>query len=528
MTSFFQKSNSILPYLFNHLNISYNAWYLDDLINAQSDSKSLSGIINILNNYQVETLSIKLNSSDLKQLDVPFVTQLCNDKNEIVFVVEINDNTIRYINEVGKTITESFDDFLKFWSGVALLIEKTDNSHEKDYKEHLNKQYLYSLRIPFVIISSIAVLIYFFSQNINQFKVPVFPIVILFVFLTLGSIISILLLILSIDKNNVLINKLCSTISGSHCNDILKSKASRLLGLVSWSEIGCVFFIGYLLNIVFLPDSLSFMFLLTICCLPYTFWSVFYQWKVAKRFCLLCISIQILLWAIFFVNLYLEVPIAINTRTFISSISCFILPSIILYFFIPFIVESRKVTPLTHKLHKLLTNKDIFQASLRMQPQFSFNESVEKITFGNPDASIVLTIITNPFCEPCGHMHVEIGRLLSMYRDDLAVRIIYAVDSTDNSDRNTAIKHLIAVFFQYDSLQVENIYMDWFLGGKADLELFAGKFSVNINDEVVNMFNSHKEWCLSENIAYTPMLIVNNHQIPPWYSIENLDCFIRL
>src|SRR6202000_2271777 len=79
---------------------------------------------------------------------------------------------------------------------------------------------------------------------------------------------------------------------------VLQSKASHIGG-ISWSAIGFTYFTGSLLFQLFAgminPVALSLLAWINLAALPYVLFSVFYQWRVARQWCVLCLSVQVLL-----------------------------------------------------------------------------------------------------------------------------------------------------------------------------------------------------------------------------------------
>ncbi len=107
-----------------------------------------------------------------------------------------------------------------------------------------------------------------------------------------------LLLIYEIDKSNAFVKSICTAGKQTNCAAVLQSKASKILGM-SWSEAGFFYFASTFLFLLF--PGISFMAkicLLSIAnCLaaPYILFSVYYQWKVVKQWCPLCLTVQAVL-----------------------------------------------------------------------------------------------------------------------------------------------------------------------------------------------------------------------------------------
>ena len=65
-----------------------------------------------------------------------------------------------------------------------------------------------------------------------------------------------------------------------------------------------VHFISSLTLVVFYPQWMPYLMLVNLLSLPYTGWSVWYQYKVAKQWCPLCLSVLLLLWMTAVVNVF--------------------------------------------------------------------------------------------------------------------------------------------------------------------------------------------------------------------------------
>lgn len=101
------------------------------------------------------------------------------------------------------------------------------------------------------------------------------------------------------DKNNPLLQKVCTGIAKGDCNAVLTGKQAKLFSWLSWSEVGFFYFTGCLLVLLFsantLNNSIALIAWLNILSLPYTIFSIYYQWRVAKQWCVLCLVVQALL-----------------------------------------------------------------------------------------------------------------------------------------------------------------------------------------------------------------------------------------
>jgi hypothetical protein len=73
--------------------------------------------------------------------------------------------------------------------------------------------------------------------------------------------------------------------------------------LISWSEIGLFYFVGGFISLLVAGEQAASILLIlawmNVAALPYTIFSIYYQWGVAKQWCILCLTTQVLLIAEF-------------------------------------------------------------------------------------------------------------------------------------------------------------------------------------------------------------------------------------
>ena len=81
---------------------------------------------------------------------------------------------------------------------------------------------------------------------------------------------------------------------------MLETKASSFFGIFSWSEVGFTYFSVSLLALLIFPQWICYLAACNILCLPFTFWSIWYQKFRARNWCTLCVSVQATLWLLFF------------------------------------------------------------------------------------------------------------------------------------------------------------------------------------------------------------------------------------
>jgi len=544
--SFLKKRRSFLATLLSTLHVPFTDFHLNELIKLHPNSGNLLGVSDILYQYNVANLSLKIDHQDLLKIEPPFLVQLYSTRNqEFAVVTRVDTDHVEYFSEKGAKTKLIIDNFMKSWTGVVLLTETSEKSGEADLVMNQRKQLFAWLRLPLIITALLSYVAWFAYRNFTVIPFSLINYSILTLFYMLGSAVSVLLLIQTIDKSNPFVNKICALAkTNSHCSDVLDGPAAKFFGIISWSEVGFVFFVGNLLTLLFVPQVKDLMFWINVMALPYTIWSVYYQGKIAKQWCVFCLSIQVLLWFCFIgllttgISFSLSDLISIPYHDLLQTMFCFSLPVLGLWFAIPYIKKAQLLTPAMQELNKIKANENIFEAVLKTQKQVEINDDVKSIVFGNPEVSFVITMVTNPYCGPCARMHHKLEALLMQYGDFIQLNIIYAVgnhqpEENDNiklitEKRNKAIRTLIAIYLKYGVEESLHIYKEWYAGAKDDIERFIKKYPVEINDvQTDKIISFHNEWCQIANIEATPTLYVNGCELPGWYNVDDLKYFIH-
>ena len=69
---------------------------------------------------------------------------------------------------------------------------------------------------------------------------------------------------------------------------------------------------------------------------------------------------------------------------------------------------------------------------------------------------------------------------------------------------------------------------DWYLADKKDYETFANKYPMNGELKKQDAkIEAMKVWCDETQIAFTPTIFVNGHQLPDVYNIADLQHFLQ-
>lgn len=259
--------------------------------------KSLYGLSHLLTIYGVKNEGLRFtDKQEIKKITPPFLAQTNAGVFVIVEDIDLTTNTVKYDSR-GENLRVDLDSFINAWNGVALLAFPDSNSREPEYGSHRLTEIISRLSKYALAAAALIVFAYFFVTRQVYAHVST---VLLTVFNCVGLYFSYLLLQKSLNIHTAASDRVCGVLEQGGCDSIMQMKVSKLFGVFSWSEVGFGYFSVSLATLLMFPHLLPQLALCNICCLPYTFWSIWYQRFRARHWCTLCVGVQSTLWLLFF------------------------------------------------------------------------------------------------------------------------------------------------------------------------------------------------------------------------------------
>jgi uncharacterized membrane protein/protein-disulfide isomerase len=522
--------------------LKFSGIYLDqEQINIELDKHpdfpSLLAISDVLNAFKIENNGFKIAFEDLNEMEFPFITHSIGKGGEFLVITKIKDGKVYYANEKPTIQKISLDKFKSLFSGVVLYVEpKSIETIKPDKLTH----YFSVLKYP--LLFAISILLIGFTLVFNtSFTINLtWQVVVLLIFKTVGLITSILLLIQSIDGNNPLVQVLCGGDQDQNCNAILTSKAAKVpikfgKNGLSWSEVGFVYFAGTWLLLLFggnNPLKWQALIFLNIISLPYTFYSIYFQAFIAKQWCRLCTTVQIVLWLEFFslilynhhnvgINTFLTVANFNNASAATALLTCLVSPILFWALLKPLLLQVQLIDPLKNQLHQFKYNTELFNKLLTSKAKIVQPAAEWSVVLGNPEANQVITMVTNPYCQPCAKAHQLLDELLQM-QPGVQARIVFTADNTDNDVKTPVSRHLMALNTLADKTIVEKALHSWYAQEQKNYNDWAKAYPTANNIDVFDRMEKQKEWYKMAEVTATPTILLNGYPLPDFYQLPDL------
>lgn len=287
------ETGTIFSDFLTQLGVRHTLEYSDRAF-ADMPFKSLFGFTKLLESYGIENEALRLGRpEEISLLPTPFIARTPAG---FVIVTSVGGGRISYLTQ-GVAETMPLDEFIGVWSGVALLAYPDENSCEPDYAVHARDRFIRDAKEWVLLCGAVALFLYAFISNglYRSWSTVGIALVDL-----LGLWLTYMLVQKSVKIKNAAADRVCGVLEAGGCDSVLEMKASKFFGIFGWSEVGFAYFSVSLLTLLLFPEWLCYLAACNLCCLPFTFWSIWYQKFRAKVWCTLCVSVQASLWLLFF------------------------------------------------------------------------------------------------------------------------------------------------------------------------------------------------------------------------------------
>ncbi|MCA6460402.1 MAG: thioredoxin domain-containing protein [Chitinophagaceae bacterium] len=540
MKSFFPPNDEfeVLAWrLVNKLNLKITKTTLRAELHSHPYFPSIYSLNEIFEKYKVANLGLSAPYHVVESdLPLPAIVKLKDrESHHFVYriVEEINDtNVLLYNPEIDATIVLPKLIFKKEYANFAMIFEANEYSGEVNYLQKLKSE-TRSSRLKKSVLGAVGLLTLAAILTTVQLSSGNFTIgpIIHLILSVIGSMVGVVLLNFEIDSQNSSLPKFCKRSSKTDCSSVLTSGSSKIFG-ISWSHFGVSYFLTLwlyqLATGIFETGSLQVISFFSISAVSYSLFSIWYQWRVIKQWCILCLLVQAILILQFILvvgtQFYTETTtLTTLTVSAISFISIFIFLFVVLFFMIAYGKRAKMFEAKANELDKLKMDKPVFDALLNTQKTIEGSPYKISLVLGDINAKNLITMVSNPYCDPCKKAHNQIEDLVAQNKD-IQVHIIFATDS--DKSRALPVAHFLAMEGEYDRLTLIEALHFWY-NSERDYESIALKFPVKKIEEQFSKIELMNEWCNCNSIMNTPSFYVNGKKLPTIYSASDLAILLK-
>ena len=495
---------------------------------------SLLSLSDTFDKYNVPNYAFRAEEGDLDQIPPPFIAYSLVPEvgKDFVIVTAVNPSTVSFIYRQNRPQVVDRDLFMTDFQEIVWTAQPGERSGEKDYSFRRRQEMLAWLRKAGLFVASLFVL-----STVLYVSAPVTA---LGSFLTvtgsklLGLVATVCLLVLEMDKDNVFVKNLCGAGRHTNCGAVLTSKAARIAGF-SWAEIG-FFYFGAGFTWLFLPGmefsaKAPWLANANVLAAPYIIYSIYYQWRVIRQWCLLCVTVQIILgaelfWSVAQYRMHPDIPVLSLSSLFLMTTAALV--PLILWFALKPVFRSAMEHRLYQSAYKRLQyNPDIFFTLLRQQERSPDGWDQLGIRLGAAQPSHVIVKVCNPYCGPCSKAHPQLEALLKK-NQDVQVRILFSTGYRPGSKASETALHLLAIASEEREERTMQALDEWYLEKEKDHNRFASRYPV-AEDQLrcrAGELEEMNKWCKKGGVTHTPTLFLDGYRLPENYGIEELGVIL--
>lgn len=508
----------VIERILRSLNLPYTRTYLYGYMDLLPLNDTLWAIKKTLDHYGIDNSSFSIaDKTKVRELNRPFVTQWNGD---FVLVKAITSNQVVFFDSKGYHKI-AVDEFIKLWSGVVLLYESKDSSSEPNYISHRKAQIQKILNSVLVFLSATVLLLFALCQEYGS------GIVCIELSLSIiGFGISILLLKKHLHIPSPTAEKLCNIVSHGKCAETTGHKLKNTFSPIGYnlSELGIAFFgVNALVLLIFSAKAIPVLFFSFLLALPLSIWSI--GWQLVKRsWCTLCVLVMLTVWTSLGILLAMDhVFIYANTIFQFIGILCsyWLFLQGAHYFSIQYlqIISQRgRINALQRaKYDKGTWNAVLASCNTPLPVDIKTSSS---LIFGEIDTELpLITVIGNPFCNPCARMHHRLQPLLDA---GFPIQYVYTYFNPDLAPIN---KEIVSSYFINGPEKTWDLLAQWYTGNK-ELHPFNQKDDKHIPDylkqQIISELEKQDAWIKKSGITSTPTILINGKAMPSHYVVEDL------
>lgn len=523
--------------ILTYFDVKYTRTQVKKLLENHLDYPSLLCIKDTLSEYGIESAAIRKGAYSYADFEAPFICSIQEEdwpQPAFTVVSGCTADRVTYLDPISnKEKICSLDAFGQKDKEIVLLLDGGQKKDEDGYLKNLQIERTENFidYIPVYAFTSVVLL-----SILTQLDLLTTAYWISLPFLmtsTIGLLVSLLLVWHEIDAHNPFIKEVCGGGKRGkfHCGAVLSSSGSQFLG-ISWSVWGFAYFATFFISMIFFPGQSGYLVLwslLSVVALLYVPYSLYYQAKVVKQWCPLCLAVQ----AVLLVNsllsgwfLYQQVPpFPPVAQPVLHIVSLGIAVLLLTYYAVPVLKRAKESRSYEKRWKKLRFHPDIFQSLLQKNTPVTVSPEGLGIVVGNPDAAHEIIKVCNPYCGPCSKAHPELEQIVHR-NPDVKLRIIFTANGEEGDARTAPVAHLLAIEEKYESGQVQQALDDWYLAPKKDYGTFAEKYPMNgeLKRQQEKIY-AMRDWCEAMKIRATPTIFIDGYELPESYRIAELKNF---
>ena len=526
-TTYAMENESLYLFLKNYLRLEgyqFNAQELKIQLLGHPSYPSLHSLTGVLTHLGIDNVAAQLDvtAEMLQQLPDRFLCTLNNASN--LFMVSKQKEGVQVSDFDKDAITFSNDEFLRSWSGIAVLL-----SNEQEFNSQTTgSSRLFQYRYLIFLITGCTV----FFLHLPSWQLSAH-----FLLSVLGLFVSYLFVRQEFGDASPFLKKICGNESDNGCSAVLDSAGSMLFKYIKLSDLSGAYFTSLILleiaHYYISLEALPLLALLSLLVLPITLYSIYYQGFILKTWCRLCLMAVGILWV--------QSAILYNATILFLDMSLLLeqLPVILFIFlagtFCWYVARKSLTVSAALRNEKMMANKfrrnfNVFEALLNRNTKIPVgieNPKAPELVFGSPSAPLQLLLITNPLCQYCKQAHKEVEALYLKNTEAIQLVVRFNVATTAPANEAYKVSKRVLELYQNNVKEAFNALGEVF-GESSPLEDWLKKWGNPKagNLDIHQLLEQQREWCFGNGFDFTPAFLVNGLKYPDEYQRDEFVFFI--
>ncbi|MDR6463770.1 vitamin K epoxide reductase family protein [Chryseobacterium sediminis] len=486
-------------------------------VESHPETPSLLAFSDALSFLGIPNGAFTIDFEDFDHLPETFLTILdIGNGHLILSYIEKRGQSILYTDHEGVQQNISLPEIQNVWTGAVLAAENNGETAVTANK-------IYSKLLPAFILCAVSVILYFIGGW----------------FLCGFGAVSMVGLLLSFEalKTELGIEsgfsaQFCDGSEKSSCSQIINSEKGKIAGF-KLSDLSVFLFGTQLFSlVVFNQEHLNnYYFLIGVsllACIPFTLYSVYFQMKVEKKWCPICLSIIGVIYAqlIYLMLNWAGILNKINIDfTTISLLAAAIVAFAGTYFLI------KKALIGYGKLKK---DAEFDSRYIRHYPYFKkiltstdpLYLKADPILLGNPNAPVTITFITSPLCGYCREAHDFLQKIYNQYKDQVNIKIRFNMTGVVTAEVEEMLIQLLNIYQTKGEDKFIEALHDWYSHRQA--EKWLKKYSTSLDNRtfLLNKLVSVSYENLQNNLFFTPHYFINDYAYPVRLNKKYMEVFM--
>lgn len=493
-----------------------------EALKSHPDYPTFKSICDTLNEWNIENYPLRYEVNELEDLKSPYIVHFGRGGGMLGFVTDTGKDHVTYFTSYSEKIKTSRKEFIESCSGAVILLNPDERSGEKDYPTKIKNELINKSILPLALF---AVLIFIISLFYNHFvpgesisKKVILPLVFTKI---AGIVLSVLLILHEFEVHLSFTDKLCHLNKATNCNTVLHDKASKVFGWFGWADVGFVYFTGSFLFVLQSPvgEGLSLMGILAALSVPYPLFSIYYQGFVLKKWCPMCLGVQLILITEFILLLPQFSQLAFSFNSLTKLALSLLVITIVYTLFILFRREKLSNEMHNYKYLGFKKNPDILKMLLMNEPHYEIPLSKNSLIFGDRNTSIKITAFLSLHCSHCARAFEKIRDMLKD-KEDILINLVLV--TSDNK--------MLTTLYNYNRQgKVEEslkLLEQWFNADPYSRTRITEGLCIPEDIEISGKISEENGRLFKEcNVMGTPTYFINGYKLPPQYEIDDIRYF---